>query len=235
MFELYRLIEDNLPSDHSKQINATYYIEFLSEKIPSNAYVLDLGCGDGKSIDIFREIMPSTTWFGLDIIGSPEVEKRKIMDGVFVSYDGTSIPFAEHSFDFVYTCQALEHIRNPSAIIKEVHRILKPNGFFAGSTSHLEPYHSYSTWNYTPYGLKLLLEDGGLTPLEFRPGIDSLTLIMRRIFGRPKFFDRWWRNESPVNRAIEVMGRLKAARTMTKNAAKLLYCGQFCFLSQKIS
>ena len=33
-----------------------------------------------------------------------------------------------------------------------------PGGWFAGSTSQLELYHSLSLWNYTPVGMVALIE-----------------------------------------------------------------------------
>ncbi len=68
----------------------------------------------------------------------------------------------------------------------------KPGGVFAGSTSHLEPYHGRSTMNLTPYGLKLLLERSGFELEMIMPGIDAPTLFVRRLLRGPAFFDRYW-------------------------------------------
>ncbi len=233
MFELYRLIEKQLPSDHSRQVCSEYYIKEILGELGAIVHVLDLGCGNGRSVDEFRKFKPDIKWHGLDIEGSPEVLSRTRTDVEFFSYDGVNIPFDTGSFDFVYSNQTLEHVRYPRELLQEINRVLKPCGYFAGSLSQLEPYHSYSVWNYTPYGLQLLLEEAQFEVVEFRPGIDAATLIARRMLGRPRFFDRWFENESPVNRLIGIAGKLRGARTQTINAAKLLYCGQFCFSAQK--
>ena len=81
---------------------------------------------------------------------------------------------------------------------------------FAGSTSHLEAFHSRSVWNYTPYGLMLLLEEAGLELVEVRPVIDAFTLVAWRALGTPRFFYRWWARESPPYRAISLLARTAA-------------------------
>jgi SAM-dependent methyltransferase len=153
-------------------------------------------------------------------------------DADFRTFDGERLPFEESSFDFVYCKQVLEHVRRPAALLADVRRVLRPAGVFAGSTSQLEAFHSLSTWNYTPYGLRLLLDDAGLDLEELRPGIDSLTLIVHRGLGMPGVTRRYWGRESPLNRAIALFGRLRGLDHARVNAIKLLFCGQFAFLAR---
>jgi SAM-dependent methyltransferase len=197
--------------------------------------VLDLGCGDGGSVELFRARDPGVDWIGLDIPGSREAGARRRTDTRFATFDGVSIPFADGSFDLVYCKQVLEHVRHPAPLLHNVHRVLAPGGYFAGSTSQLEPFHSLSLWNYTPVGLAQLLEDARLSLLEIRPGIDALALIARRLAGRHSRLDRvwarWWGGQSPLNRAIDGYGRARRLDARSLNATKLLFCGQFAFLA----
>ena len=88
----------------------------------------------------------------------------------------------------IYCNQVLEHVRFPERLLREVCRVLKPNGYFVGATSQLEPYHSLSVWNYTPHGFRLLVKEVGLQLQEIRPGIDALTLIIRAAPAKAKVF-----------------------------------------------
>jgi hypothetical protein len=117
--------------------------------------------------------------------------------------------------------------------LAEVARVLAPGGHLVGSTSQLEPFHSLSVGNLTPYGLALSLEAAGLEPVEFRPNIDGLTLTLRRMLGMHPYFNRWWARESPVNRMIGVFGRINRLSPRSVNAIKLLLCGQFCFAARR--
>lgn len=231
---LIELLQDQLPKDVSHQITSGYYIDLLfkeqNERINT---VLDLGCGEGNSQNIFQCKKKDIKWIGLDIESSPEISNRTRHSEKFCAYDGINIPFENNYFDLIYSNQVLEHARHPIELLADVYRVLKPGGYFIGSTSQFEPYHSYSYWNYTPYGLTALLEEVEFEVQEIRPSIDGLTLIIRCGLGSPKFFSRWWAKESPLNSMISLAGKLKKLDTKTINAIKLLFCGQFCFIARK--
>jgi ubiquinone/menaquinone biosynthesis C-methylase UbiE len=193
--------------------------------------VLDLGCGAGDSVDLFRSLEPNVRWTGADIAESAEVAQRTRTDADFVTFDGERLPFADQSFDLVYCKQVLEHVRRPRLLLAEVARVLAPGGWFAGSTSHLEAFHSRSLWNYTPYGLMELMDEAGLELSEVRPVIDAFTLVAWRALGTPRSFYRWWARESPPFRAISLLARPARWDDHTVNTAKLVLCGQFTFLA----
>jgi SAM-dependent methyltransferase len=229
------MAELKVPSDHAKQSSAAKILtQLLSENaVPAPAVVMDLGCGEGDSVDFFRRLNPDVQWVGLDIEDSPEVRRRKRKDAQFHSFDGVHMPFDMDHFDLVYCTQVMEHVRRPRELLAEVGRVLKPDGWFVGSTSQLEPYHSYSYWNFTPYGFRQLMDEAGLELLAIRPGIDALTLLARTGLGKPKCFNRWWRTESPLNRLIGIVGRFLGKEQREINLAKLMLCGQFCFVGRK--
>lgn len=232
--DLHIVLGAVVPGNHSRQTSAEKFAEDATRALPRPLRVMDLGCGDGNSIDLFRGLDTGAHWTGLDIMDSPEVARRTRKDGDFRIFDGVEMPFENDSFDIVFSKQVFEHVRHPAPLLTEVRRVLRQGGFFIGSTSHLEAYHSFSFWNYTPYGFLRLLADAGLAPLELRPGIDALTLIMYRALRRPRFFARWWSTESPLNRCIGTFGRLRGMEHDRINATKLLFCGQFCFNAKKI-
>ena len=143
------------------------------------------------------------------------------------------MPFADGSFELVYCKQVLEHVRHPERLLAEVYRVLVPGGWFAGSTSQLELYHSLSLWNYTPVGFVELIEAVGLragraATGDRRPDHHGLALGWRA-----PFFHRWWERESPLNRALNASARVVRADVPTLNATKLLFCGQFAFLARR--
>jgi SAM-dependent methyltransferase len=232
--DLKDLLGDALPGDHARQTLADRYAEREIGRPQAGPWrVLDLGCGAGDSVDVFRARDPDVQWVGLDVPGSPEANERTRHDARFETFDGVTMPFADRSFDLVYCKQVLEHVRRPEPLLAEVRRVLMPGGWFAGSTSQLEPYHSLSLWNYTALGFLTLLEQVELRPVELRPGVDALTLIAWRLAGGHRSFHRWWGRESPLNRALNACGRALKADIPTLNATKLLFCGQFAFLARR--
>lgn len=229
MNELGHLLGKSLPTDHSNQVVSANYVldELKSSKGPLR--VLDLGCGQGNSVELFNKLSAKIIWTGIDIEDSPEVASRTREDVEFVTFDGVHIPFDDDHFDVVYSNQVLEHVRKPEDLLGEVNRVLKEGGLFIGSTSQLEAYHSYSIFNFTPYGFKVICVDAGLILAEIRPSIDGITLPLRRLLGNPSCFSRWWNRESPVNAWLSFRGRRRASSHAEVNAEKLLLCGQFVF------
>ena len=139
------LLGDALPADHAGQVLADHYIDREIGREPGRPWrVLDLGCGVGDSVDAFRARDPQVEWVGIDVPGSPEARERTRTDARFETFDGIALPFEDGSFDLVFCKQVLEHVRHPEPLLSEVARVLAPGGFFAGSTSQLEPYHSLS-------------------------------------------------------------------------------------------
>jgi ubiquinone/menaquinone biosynthesis C-methylase UbiE len=218
-----------VPNDHSRQVTAHVVVEARIKAGFQPTKILDFGCGDGRSIDLFAKLSPQAEWTGVDIESSPEVLSRVRDDGDFVTYDGENLPFANKSFDLVYSYQVLEHVRKPETVLPEIARILKPEGLFIGQTSQFEPYHSYSLWNFTVFGFKKILEDAGLSLIELRPGIDGFTLMRRTYEGRPAHLNKYFSRESPINQEIELIEEAKSVRQ--RNLRKLWFCGQFVWVA----
>lgn len=234
-----KLLYEFLPDDTSVQSHSLREAFTVFDQVSAHGNgvtVVDLGCGTGASYDAFRRRNRNTRWLGLDIADSPEANAQAKRPLCFCTYDGVRIPLAENSVDIVYSRQVFEHVRHPEGLLSETHRVLKPGGVFVGSTSHLEPLHSRSFWNYTPYGFCALLRDAGFESIRVRPGIDSLTLITRRLFGLvglSDLFAPFFTLESPANLFLEVGLRLLRQPVKRRNFFKLLFSGHFCFLARK--
>lgn len=229
---IFDLMAPHIPEDHAHQSNAVTELQAVIDLGHDARSVLDLGCGDGRSADLFRRVAPDCEWIGVDIEESPEVGARVRDDVTFVTYDGENLPFDSDTFDLVYSYQVMEHVRHPERVLKEVKRVLRPGGLFVGQTSQFEPYHSYSMWNFTIYGFKVLIESVGMSLSKIRPSIDGITLIERSYLGRPKEYSKWFGQESPLNQEIERVCNEKARSIRVKNFRKLMYCGQFTFVCE---
>ena len=200
---------------------------------PPPRTVLDLGCGVGGSLREFRTYNAATRWVGLDISDSMEAEARPSLDAPVVMFDGVRIPFADASVDFIYSHQVFEHVRYPHLLLDEIARVLMPRGWFAGSTSQLEPYHSRSFWNYTVPGFCTLVNDAGMDIVELRPGIDGLTLTERAFNGNPPDSSRWFSKESPLNQKVDKWASRTGRGVSAVNNRKLRFCGHFAFLARR--
>jgi len=90
--------------------------------------VLDFGCGDGFFAKL---VIEDAVDIGLDLYmsRSNEAKKQKIYKRI-VNYDGKKIPFPDNCFSTVISNCVLEHIPNLKQSLREIHRVLKPNGYF---------------------------------------------------------------------------------------------------------
>jgi ubiquinone/menaquinone biosynthesis C-methylase UbiE len=88
-------------------------------------------------------------------------------------FDGGTLPFPDDCFDVVFSNQSLEHVHDTGEAISEIARVLRPRGCLVGSVSQLEPYHGFSTFNYTAFGFKQLCTEAGLEIECLHTGIDA--------------------------------------------------------------
>ncbi len=230
---IFSLYKPFLPVDTSFCVNAGYYPKNILNKKSKRLNILDLGCGAGNSIDLFRSINPDVNWFGVDLESSPEGKLRTRTDGDFSTYDGVHLPYEDDTFDFIYSNQVFEHVRHPDVLLKDVFRVLKPGRNFAGSVSYLEPYHSYSIYNFTPYGLIVSLRDAGFKLEEMRSVIDGPALIFRQMLNAPSLLNPFYIKASPFNFLVNVIGILFRLTNSERNFLKLQFAGQVCFLAMK--
>ncbi|MCB0630274.1 MAG: methyltransferase domain-containing protein [Saprospiraceae bacterium] len=103
------------------------YLDFV--KIKPGDQVLEIGSGLGIIAHAIAETYPSAQVTGLEyaaeqIAGSPQdLENLTFRQG-----DAHHIPFADASLDVVYGRYILEHVHDPSQVLREVYRVLKPGG-----------------------------------------------------------------------------------------------------------
>jgi SAM-dependent methyltransferase len=100
-------------------------VEWLDAK-PGES-ILDLGCGDGQLTERLAATGAIVT--GVDL--SPEMLAAARLRGID-AHEGSaeSLPFADHSFNAVFSNAVLHWVRNQDAMMAEVRRVLKPGGRF---------------------------------------------------------------------------------------------------------
>ncbi len=88
--------------------------------------VLDLGCGTGDRLDVFR----NHTWetYGIETSDSADYAKEHMKLDVLKG-DLFSARFPDHFFDVVTLYHVLEHTPDPLGVCREIRRVLKEDGF----------------------------------------------------------------------------------------------------------
>ena len=163
---------------------AVYTTEITSETITSDnpihqrllkAYVvaaeqvhdnlLEVGCGEGRGIDW---LAPKTkSYSAIDKIATViDSLKNKYPQGDFIAGNIPPLPYADNTFDCVVSFQVIEHIYDDHTFLKEIARVLKPNGLALISTPNRPLSLSRNPWHEREYTA------------------DELTAIAKKYFGQ---------------------------------------------------
>lgn len=92
--------------------------------------VLDVGCGTGPVIELLARKYPEKHFVGLDITPAMiEIAQSKgLPNAEFVVGDAENLPFGDGSFDALLCSNSFHHYPDPSAFLREAHRVLHPGG-----------------------------------------------------------------------------------------------------------
>lgn len=101
----------------------------------ANEKILEFGFGTGQNLLLIHKENPNTKLEGLEIdqkvkaITEHKLTKNNIEIPLYL-YDGGILPFADNSFEKVYSCLVFHQLDAETKLkcLKELLRILKPNG-----------------------------------------------------------------------------------------------------------
>jgi ubiquinone/menaquinone biosynthesis C-methylase UbiE len=100
----------------------------------------DAGCGAGILLGDVLEAYPQSYGVGVDVSmvmlqHAQRVLKHWSLDGQvkFVNADLRSLPFSHHQFEVVAALEVLEHLPEPQTGLRELLRVLKPQGLLLTS------------------------------------------------------------------------------------------------------
>ena len=147
-----------------------------------------IGNKGDRLLEQYRKIV----WFGGDHtkildIGSGNRDFRvacavdkmecQCLDYPFYNAETDNIPFEDKYFHVVTLNAVIEHIKDPSTMMSEIKRVLKPNGkLFIRTTNFQQDYKNFyndptHVKPYTPLGLQRLLELYGFDVIFCEPGL----------------------------------------------------------------
>lgn len=139
-------------------------LEELKKYIKTGEKVLDLGCGNGRLFELFKD--RKVKYIGID--NSKELIKkaREKYGDHFILSDAFKLPFSKNSFDVIWAIAFLHHIPSKQLrlkIMQEIKRFLKKDGKVI-----------VTCWNFYQFSyLRILLKFTfrklfGLSKLDFK-------------------------------------------------------------------
>ncbi len=184
------------------------------------ARLLDVGCGTGRHIvelsrfpglfvglDMSRDDL-HTMWCFLDLIGR---ERPVAADIHMIEGAGEWLPFPDAQFDRIVCTETLEHVPDDAAVLRELLRVLRPDGVLAVSVP--DEYSERLLWRLSsryrnaPNGhvrlyrrkeIARLLRENGAEPFEvqYRHSLESVRWLVRSVI------DKEWDKPGRIARCI---------------------------------
>ena len=193
---------------HIKNVRKTFPSEILEsvEKVLINGNrLLDVGCGDGSLIEIARSRFDEV--YGCDIseLILRDAKTRGIIP-TCLDLNARHLPFRDKSFNTLTCLEVIEHVLNPIQLLKDLNRVLHPNGQLVLSTPNIRyfknvgkllltgrfPHTTTDTfvWGgghlhyFTRKDLASLLLEAGFQKMKFHMNEDQFRRSKKRRFAR---------------------------------------------------
>jgi SAM-dependent methyltransferase len=113
-------------------------------------WALDLGCGRGPHTELLKALGYRVR--SADYAGDAADDRA----------DAHALPYRDEAFRLVLSIAVLEHLAEPVVALREVRRVLAPQGVLIGTVAFLEPLHDASYFHMTPLGLAEVIAASGL-------------------------------------------------------------------------
>lgn len=97
---------------------------FLVEQLPRRGKVLEVGSGEGKLLGTLARHLPELELHGCDVRPPSSASDAYIFH---LGAEGV-LPFGAGSFDAVVLADVLEHVADPRGLLREIRRVLRPEG-----------------------------------------------------------------------------------------------------------
>ncbi len=121
-----------------KYVHMARVIDAEAQRLGRRIKLLDAGSGKGRLT--FYSGASNLEWYGLDIDTKRMRQARSL--GCYRLVMGNiegGVPFADDTFDIIVSSHVLEHLYNPSAAVKELHRVLAPGGLIVVGVPIYDP------------------------------------------------------------------------------------------------
>ncbi len=183
--EFYQKIDQNRYEDYAPWMKQAINFEEFT-----NQHVLEIGFGMGT--DLFSFARSGATVSGVDL--SPQhleiATQRFNLYGLKANLqlaDTEALPFADTTFDVVYSFGVIHHTPNTEKAVEEIYRVLKPGG-----QAILAVYHKNSIFHLCAISgyllhMRFLKESyqDTLSRIEYRENSDARPLV--KLYSRKEF------------------------------------------------
>ncbi len=146
---------ENLVSDNI--ILCRHLIAYKEAEKLINGNVLEIGSGEGYGIKMLAP--KSARYLAVDKYNTQIDEGLK--NKYNIEFKQAKVPplsgISDDQFDFAVCFQVIEHIKNDNILVKEIYRVLKPDGKFVMTTPNIKMSLTRNPWHIREYTKEQLL------------------------------------------------------------------------------
>ncbi|MEM9830571.1 MAG: methyltransferase domain-containing protein [Bacteroidota bacterium] len=234
---LFPKLTDTNVGTHNEATRHQWMKETL-KKIPAGARILDAGAGELRFKKYCTHLEYVSQDFGqYDGQGDQAGLQTKTWDNskLDIVSDIIDIPVESESFDAIMCNEVLEHVPNPVAAIRELHRILKKEGYLIltapfCSLTHFAPYH-FST-GFSRYYYETHLEALGYDILDLHTNGNYFEYLAQELRRLPSVGDQYTQQKPDSSQKLAlkaILSYLEQASQADQGSDELLCFGYQVF------
>lgn len=149
-------------------------------KYPDGSRVLEAGCGIGAQTVLLTRNSPKTQFISIDI-SQDSIEKaekaikaERISNVTFQKADIFNLPFEDGSFDHIFICFVLEHLKDPVKALKSLLEVLKKDGTMTVIEGDHGSFYCHPETKESKAAVKCLI--------DIQAGLNGNSLIGRELY-----------------------------------------------------
>jgi 2-polyprenyl-6-hydroxyphenyl methylase / 3-demethylubiquinone-9 3-methyltransferase len=154
---------------------------------PRGKKALEVGSGGGILTEEICKLGFVTTGIEPAAESIQTAQQHAKYGGLNITYEqgtGENLPYPDQSFDVVFCCDVLEHVRDLPKVISEISRVLKPNGLFIYDTLNrtfisklvaIKIWQEWKRWAFMPPNLhvwKMFIKPAEIKTLLSKNGLE---------------------------------------------------------------
>lgn len=115
-------------------------VKFVDESRIAPVKILEIGCGCGATLAYLKGKYPNASTYGVEIVSKAADIANHVSNVICADIETLDFPWEENAFDYVIMGDVLEHLHEPSIVLKKLHKHLKKGGHIIVSMPNMKHY-----------------------------------------------------------------------------------------------